>query len=117
MSVKLVPTYFHRGCHVVSVTDPYGRILDFLDRTCCVNLLDNNHYASINTTPLYRTKHFTRKLAQSTPLEHLQKVYTRTLEHALQLNIRTMHFTKTLAKVFLKHMARKSEMYFKDTRM
>jgi hypothetical protein len=22
-----------RGCHVVSVTDPYGRILDFLDRS------------------------------------------------------------------------------------
>jgi hypothetical protein len=21
------------GCHVVSVTDPYGRILDFLDRS------------------------------------------------------------------------------------
>jgi hypothetical protein len=21
-----------RGCHVVSVTDPYGRIFDFLDR-------------------------------------------------------------------------------------
>jgi hypothetical protein len=23
-----------RGCHVVSVTDPYGRILGFLDRSC-----------------------------------------------------------------------------------
>jgi hypothetical protein len=23
----------YRGCHVVSVTDPYGRILDFLDRS------------------------------------------------------------------------------------
>jgi hypothetical protein len=22
-----------RGCHMVSVTDPYGRILDFLDRS------------------------------------------------------------------------------------
>jgi hypothetical protein len=22
-----------RGCHVVSVTDPYGRILDFVDRS------------------------------------------------------------------------------------
>jgi hypothetical protein len=25
--------YADRGCHVASVTDPYGRILDFLDRS------------------------------------------------------------------------------------
>jgi hypothetical protein len=31
-SAKLVPTCADRGCHVVSVTDPYGRILEFLDR-------------------------------------------------------------------------------------
>jgi hypothetical protein len=30
---KLVPTFADRGCHVVSVTDPYGRILRFLDRS------------------------------------------------------------------------------------
>jgi hypothetical protein len=30
---KLVPTFADRGRHVVSVTDPYGRILGFLDRT------------------------------------------------------------------------------------
>jgi hypothetical protein len=30
---KLVPTFAIRGCHVVSVTDPYGRILGFLDRS------------------------------------------------------------------------------------
>jgi hypothetical protein len=29
---KLVPTFADRGCHVVSVTDPYARILRFLDR-------------------------------------------------------------------------------------
>jgi hypothetical protein len=29
---KLVPTSADRGCHVVNVTDPYGRILGFLDR-------------------------------------------------------------------------------------
>jgi hypothetical protein len=29
---EVVPTFADRGCHVVSVTDPYGRILDFLDR-------------------------------------------------------------------------------------
>jgi hypothetical protein len=28
-----VPTFADRGCHVVSVTDPYGRILGFLDRS------------------------------------------------------------------------------------
>jgi hypothetical protein len=33
LSVKLVPTFADRGCHVVSVTDPFGRILDFLDRS------------------------------------------------------------------------------------
>jgi hypothetical protein len=32
LSAKLVPTFADRGCHVVSVTDPYGRFLDFLDR-------------------------------------------------------------------------------------
>jgi hypothetical protein len=30
-SAKLVPTFTDRECHVVSVTDPYGRILGFLD--------------------------------------------------------------------------------------
>jgi hypothetical protein len=30
---KLVPTFVGRGCHVVSVTDPYGSILGFLDRS------------------------------------------------------------------------------------
>jgi CBS-domain-containing membrane protein len=29
LSAKLVPTFADRGCHVVSVTDPYGRILGF----------------------------------------------------------------------------------------
>jgi hypothetical protein len=31
LSAKLVPTFADRWCHVVSVTDPYGRILGFLD--------------------------------------------------------------------------------------
>jgi hypothetical protein len=30
---KLQPTFADRGCHVVSMTDPYGRILRFLDRS------------------------------------------------------------------------------------
>jgi hypothetical protein len=33
LSAKLVPTFANRGCHVVSVTDPYGRVLGFLDRS------------------------------------------------------------------------------------
>jgi hypothetical protein len=32
LAEKLVPTFADRGCHVVSVTYPYGRILDCLDR-------------------------------------------------------------------------------------
>jgi hypothetical protein len=33
LSAKWLPTFANRGCHVVSVTDPYGRILGFLDRS------------------------------------------------------------------------------------
>jgi hypothetical protein len=30
---EVVSTFSDRECHVVSVTDPYGRILGYLDRT------------------------------------------------------------------------------------
>jgi hypothetical protein len=30
---RLVATFVDRGCHVVSVTDPYGYIFGFLDRS------------------------------------------------------------------------------------
>jgi hypothetical protein len=33
LSPKVVPTFADRGCQVVSMTDPYGRILGFLDRS------------------------------------------------------------------------------------
>jgi hypothetical protein len=33
LSATLVPTYADRECHVVSLTDPYGRNLGFLDRS------------------------------------------------------------------------------------
>jgi CBS-domain-containing membrane protein len=33
LSAKLVTTFADRECHVVSVTDPYGRILGFVDRS------------------------------------------------------------------------------------
>jgi hypothetical protein len=32
LSMKLVPTFVYRGCHVVSVTDSHVRVLGFLDR-------------------------------------------------------------------------------------
>jgi hypothetical protein len=34
LSAKLVPTFVDRGCHVVSVTDPYSHILSFLEQGC-----------------------------------------------------------------------------------
>jgi hypothetical protein len=75
LSAKLVPTSADRVCHVGSVTDPHGRILEFLDRTCCVNPIDNTHYAPITTTLSTCRKYFTRTLTQSTSLEHLYEVY------------------------------------------
>jgi hypothetical protein len=42
LSVKLVPTLAYRECHVVSVTDPYGSNLDFLElmQSCfCTKLI------------------------------------------------------------------------------
>jgi CBS-domain-containing membrane protein len=36
---KLVPAFADRGCRVVSVTDPYGRILGFLDQIVLLLLL------------------------------------------------------------------------------
>jgi hypothetical protein len=54
MSAKLVPTFAVRRCNMVSVTDPYGRIFNFLDRRCtrsfCISLwrrkpFDGSSYA------------------------------------------------------------------------
>jgi hypothetical protein len=42
LSAKLVPTFGDRGCHVVSVTDPYGRILWFSRPACKYNNTINN---------------------------------------------------------------------------
>jgi hypothetical protein len=46
-SANLVPTSVDRGCHVVSATDSYGRILDFLDRS---------HYFFFQVAPIVLTK-------------------------------------------------------------
>jgi hypothetical protein len=35
LSAKLVPNFADRGCSMLSVTDSYGLILDFLDRSRC----------------------------------------------------------------------------------
>jgi hypothetical protein len=35
LSAKLVANFTDTGCHVVRVTDPYGRTLGFLDRSRC----------------------------------------------------------------------------------
>jgi hypothetical protein len=42
LSAKLVPNFEDRVCHVVSVTDPCGRILGFLDQ---------NHYSFFPVAP------------------------------------------------------------------
>jgi hypothetical protein len=34
LSAKWLPTFADKGCHMVRVSDPYSRILDFLDRGC-----------------------------------------------------------------------------------
>jgi hypothetical protein len=41
LSAKLVPTFADRWCHVVSVTECYGRILGSLDR------ITSRHYIQI----------------------------------------------------------------------
>jgi hypothetical protein len=33
LSTKLLPTFVDAGCCVVNITDPYGRIFDFLDHS------------------------------------------------------------------------------------
>jgi hypothetical protein len=39
LSAKLVPTFADRRCRVVSATDPYGRIVGFLDQEMGTQLL------------------------------------------------------------------------------
>jgi hypothetical protein len=98
LSAKLVPTSADRGCHVVSLTDPYCRILGFLDQTCCVNPIDNTHYAPMTTTPSTRTKHFTRTLVRSNSLETHTKYFTSTLTQSTLLLRSHEFFTRKLAQ-------------------
>jgi hypothetical protein len=39
LSAKWLPTFADRGWYVVSLTDPYGRILSFLDKSCYFSIL------------------------------------------------------------------------------
>jgi hypothetical protein len=53
---KLVPTFVDRGCQVVGMADPYGRILDFLDRSHyffgrILDFLDRSRYFFIQVAP------------------------------------------------------------------
>jgi CBS-domain-containing membrane protein len=43
LSAKLVPTSADKGCHMISVTDPYGRIIGFLDQNW--NILQGTNLA------------------------------------------------------------------------
>jgi hypothetical protein len=52
LSAKLVPTFADRGWHVVSVTDPYVRILGFLYRVTSTCLGNTALHSQIN----YRRK-------------------------------------------------------------
>jgi hypothetical protein len=51
LSMKLVPAFVDRRCHVVSVTDPYGCILDFLDRSryCFLNCTHEAEWTPFQT--------------------------------------------------------------------
>jgi CBS-domain-containing membrane protein len=40
LSAKSLPTFADKGCHVVSVMDPYGRILGFIDRSRRNNIME-----------------------------------------------------------------------------
>jgi hypothetical protein len=62
-----VSTFVDRGCHVVSVTDPYGRILGFLDRI-------RYFFFQVAEWILFQTHYFSENLVVSRietgPLDH-----------------------------------------------
>jgi hypothetical protein len=49
-----VPFFADRGCHVVSVTDPYGSILGFLDRIDTDIDIQNCNYEENNFENLHQ---------------------------------------------------------------
>jgi hypothetical protein len=61
LSAKLVPTFADRGRHVVSVTDTYGRILGFLDRSRYFSFKSPYLYSRGEWTP-FQTHYFSENL-------------------------------------------------------
>jgi hypothetical protein len=62
LTAKLVLTFADRGCNVVSVTDPYDRILGFPDRSLYFSfkqLLSCNHEAELTSS---QTHYFSENL-------------------------------------------------------
>jgi hypothetical protein len=67
-----VPTFVDRGCHVVSVMDPYGLILGVLDRSRKVFIYKDER--SIKT---FKRKHTQLSVLNTTLLPHKSnKSYT-----------------------------------------
>jgi hypothetical protein len=60
LSTKSVPTFAERGCHVVSVTDPYDRNLVFLDRSRYISL--QVRAPQLYSVDLFQTHYFSENL-------------------------------------------------------
>jgi hypothetical protein len=55
-------TFVERGCHVVSVTDPYGRIFGFVDLSCYIFFqVAPNYTHEAEWTP-FQTHYFSENL-------------------------------------------------------
>jgi hypothetical protein len=75
LSAKLVLTFADRGSHVVSVTDPYGRILGFLDRVYTLRYIICCFFdPSLKTSRQYLKGGEQRFLAQDNQNIHLSIV-------------------------------------------
>jgi hypothetical protein len=70
ISAKLVPNSADRGCHLVSVTDFYGRIPDFLDQ-----FLNYTHEAEWNP---FQTHYFSENPSFATIVQGVYCTYSST---------------------------------------
>jgi hypothetical protein len=84
-----VPKFADRGCHVVSVTDPYGHILGFPD----LKLSQDRSlpHLSNSTFPTHRTTATSTALATNGVVEGVSAQYSNATiigrEHYLNINI------------------------------
>jgi hypothetical protein len=69
LSAALVPTFADRRCNVVSVTDPYGRILRFLDRS---------HYFFFEVAPQLYSRGWVNSVPDPLPLRKSGSAEKRT---------------------------------------